>query len=424
MTSKKGIAVFLKGYPRLSETFIAQEILSLQQAGLKLVLVSLRHPTDTKRHPVHDEITAPVTYLPEYIHQEPRRCFKAWLAARKLPGYSRAFRIWLQDFKRDRSRNRVRRFVQAMVAAAELETDIAWLYGHFIHTPGSVTRYCATIRMLPFSISAHAKDIWTSPDWELAEKLADSQWTVTCTRGGADHLASLADSPDKVKLLYHGLDLTRFASLSSNSCASHGAERDGTDPEFPIRILSVGRAVEKKGLDTLLQALVLLPGDFHWTWSHIAGGPLLNKLKHQSGQLGLDQRVKFLGSQEQSAVLQAYRDADMFVLPCRIAADGDRDGLPNVIVEAQSQRLPVISTPVSGIPELIEHGVNGLLVAPDDPPALARAIEDLGRSPDKRHSMGNAGQTMVHEKFNAASEITQLVQLLGKEVSSSQAGNC
>ncbi len=410
------VAIFLKGYPRLSETFIAQEIANLQKAGLELELVSLRHPTDSKRHPVHEEITAPVSYLPEYVHHEWKRCILGWWRARKLPGYAKARTIWLKDLVRDRTRNRVRRFVQSLVAAAELPDDIGWLYGHFIHTPGSVTRYTAILRELPFSISAHAKDIWTSPDWELKEKLADARWTVTCTKGGADHLSSLAPNGGsgngngnggKVKLVYHGLDLNRFPRPEQKV-----SNRDGTDDKNPVRFLSVGRAVEKKGLDTLLQALADLPTDLHWRWTHIAGGPLLGALKQQASDLGLTDRLSFLGSQAQSRVLQAYRESDIFVLPCRIAADGDRDGLPNVIVEAQSQCLPVLSTPISGIPELIENGVNGVLVEPNSPQQLASALIDMSADPTRRSQMGNLGADKVHESFNAANEINLLLELL------------
>lgn len=404
------IAVFLKGYPRLSETFIAQEILNLQRAGLDMVLISLRHPTDTKRHPVHHEITAPILYLPEYVHQEIVRCAKGWWHARRLPGYRKAFAAWYRDLRRDFTRNRFRRFVQAMVAAREMDEDIAWLYVHFIHTPGSVTRYAAIMRDLPFSISAHAKDIWTSPDWELSEKLDAARWTVTCTKGGADHLAGLAAKSDAVRLLYHGLDIERFPAPAENR-----PKHDGSRPEAALQLLSVGRAVEKKGFDTLLEALALLPDRLHWHWTHIAGGPLLDDLKAQGERLGLSNRLTFLGSQAQSRVLQAYREADLFVLPCRIAADGDRDGLPNVIVEAQSQKLAVLSTPISGVPELITDGENGVLVPPDDPAALASAITELAADPERRAAMGEAGMVRVHAEFNADREIAQLVHLLADQ---------
>lgn len=403
---KRKVAVFLKGYPRLSETFIAQEIRNLEIAGLDLSLISLRHPTDSKKHPVHFEIKAPVNYLPEYVRDEKMRCLRGWWTARRLPGYRKARKIWLRDLWRDRTSNRMRRFAQALVAAAEMEPDITWLYGHFIHTPGSVTRYTAIMRGLPFSISAHAKDIWTSPDWELSEKLQDAQWTVTCTKGGADHLSRLAGPDGSVELVYHGLDLTRFP-------VPEGAKspRTGADPKNPMRLLTVGRAVEKKGLDTLLDALALLPTDLHWQWTHIAGGPLLKALKEQATQLGLGAHVQFAGALAQSDVLEAYRESDIFVLPCRIAADGDRDGLPNVIVEAQSQGLAVISTPISGIPELISDGENGVLVQPDHAQELADAIMAVARDPKRRVAMGQAGVKRVHRDFNAANEIDHLLRL-------------
>ena len=400
------VVVFLKGYPRLSETFIAQEILNLQKAGLSLELVSLRHPTDTKKHPVHHEITAPVNYLPEYIHQEIGRSLRAWWQVRKLPGYTKARNIWLRDLKRDFTRNRVRRFFQACVAACEIGKEARWLYGHFIHTPGSVTRYAAIMRDLPFSISAHAKDIWTSPDWELSEKLNDAEWTVTCTKGGADHLQSLASDNHAVRLVYHGLDLERFPEFARKEGP------DGTAAENPVQLLSVGRAVEKKGLDTLLKALSTLPDELNWKWTHIAGGPLLGELKKLTEELSLTEKVEFLGSQSQARVLQAYQESELFILPCRIAADGDRDGLPNVFMEAQSQALPVISTPISGIPELIEDGINGRLVEPDNTTALTEAIVDLARNPALRLKMGKAGEKKVHQDFNAENEIDLLLKLL------------
>ena len=144
------LAVVLKGYPRLSETFIAQELLELQNRGHRFDIWSLRRPYDGGRtHPIHDAITARCHYLPEYLHQEPLRVLRAWWAVRGLPGYARARRIWLADLRRDRTRNRVRRWGQALVMAAELPAEARLLYAHFLHTPASVTRYAALIRGLP-----------------------------------------------------------------------------------------------------------------------------------------------------------------------------------------------------------------------------------------------------------------------------------
>jgi glycosyltransferase involved in cell wall biosynthesis len=403
---KNSIAVVLKCYPRLSETFIAQEIHALESAGFELTLISLRHPTDRKTHPVNDEIRAPVLYLPEYLYQEPLRVFAAWRKARRLPGYRKAFKHFIADFRRDPTANRGRRFGQAMVLAAEFPESAGWIYSHFIHTPSSVARYAAAMRGLPWCASAHAKDIWTSPDWELAEKLQSAEWTVTCTAGGAGHLKALAADPEKVNLVYHGLDLSRFPRFASR-CAS----RDGSDADNPARLLTVGRAVAKKGLDTLVEALALLPADLSWRWVHIGGGELHEALQAQVKRLGLRDRVTLLGSREQTEILSAYRSSDLFVLPCRIAPNGDRDGLPNVLVEAQSQGLACISTPVSGITELLIDGQNALLVPPDDPKALAAAMARAIRDPALRERLGNAGAERVHAEFDHRATIGRLIAL-------------
>ncbi len=400
------VVVVLKGYPRLSETFIAQEIRALEEAGFRLSLVSLRHPTSKKRHPVHDEIKAAVTYLPEYLYQEPLRVLRAWLKVRRLPGYAAARRHWLADIRRDFTPNRGRRFGQALVMAAEIPTDATWIYSHFIHTPSSVARYAGTILGKPWSASAHAKDIWTSPDWELTEKMASARWVVTCTAGGCSHLRSLASDPSRVNLVYHGLDLDRFPH-SERSPQS----RNGSDPGQPVRLLSVGRAVHKKGFDTLLEALARLPDDLSWQWTHVGGGDLENDLKARAGRLGLSDKVVFAGSATQQQVLTAYRESDLFLLPCRIADNGDRDGLPNVLVEAQSQGLMCISTSISGIPELIRNGENGILVEPERPVELAAAIERAARDPRLRARHGAQGERRVRGEFDHRTTIGSLVSL-------------
>ena len=403
---KPVIVVVLKGYPRLSETFIAQELLELERAGYDLRLVSLRHPTDRKRHPINDEIRAPVTYLPEYLHDEPVRVLKAWWKARRLPGYGKAVRHWLKDLSRDATRNRIRRFGQALVLAAECPAGARWIYSHFIHTPSSVARYSSEMTGIAWSASAHAKDIWTSPDWELSEKLAAAAWTVTCTAGGARHLKDLSPDAAKVALVYHGIDLARFPMPRRDP-----SRRDGADAADPVRILSVGRAVAKKGLDTLADALALLPHDLSWQWTHVGGGELADDLKAQVERLGLAERVAIHGSRAQSEVLEAYAASDLFVLPCRIADDGDRDGLPNVLVEAQSQGLACISTPISGIPELIDDGRTGILVPANEPAALAAAMADAIRSPDLRARIGTAAMERVHAHFDHRGTIGQLIAL-------------
>jgi glycosyltransferase involved in cell wall biosynthesis len=392
VTAGRRIAVVVKGYPRLSETFIAQEILGLERRGLALTIVSLRHPTDPAVQEMHRQIRAPVLYLPEYLHQEPARVLHAWRRVRRWPTYRTARRLWLRDLRRDRSNNRGRRFGQALVLAHELPPDVGLLYAHYLHTPASVARYAAVLCGLPWCASAHAKDIWTTPAWEQAEKLRDCAWATTCTQAGAAQLRALAADAE-VMLTHHGLDASRFAAPQRT------LGPDGRDPDRPVQLLGVARLVPKKGIEVLLAALAALPQGLHWRYEHIGGGPLRAALTALTTDLGLAERVAWRGALPHDQVLEAYRAADLFVLANRIAADGDRDGLPNVLLEAGALELPVVASRLGAVPELIEDGVNGRLVRPDDPPALAEALAALMRDPAARQRCGRAGRRRVLEQF-------------------------
>ena len=401
------VAVVMKGYPRLSETFIAQEIAALEQRGLDMLIVSLRQPTEERTHPVHAEIRAPRLYLPEYLFAEWKRVAAAWWHVRRWPSYRRVRALWLRDLARDRTPNRIRRFGQALVLARELPDDIGRLHVHFLHTPASVTRYAAGLRGLPWSGSAHAKDIWTTPEWEKREKLAACEWLVTCTAANRDHLATLAPE-GKVELVYHGLDFRRFPSVPQRR-----SMRDGRHPSDPVIILSVGRLVEKKGMDVLLDALARLPPGLHWRLVHVGGGPLKEALKQQARALGIDARIVWRGALSQDELLPEYGAADLFALACRIARDGDRDGLPNVLVEAQSQGLACVSTAVSAIPELIRDGVSGLLAPPESPDAFARALETCITDPARRAALGEAGRARVTAEFDLHDNLDRLAAKFG-----------
>lgn len=388
------IALVLKGYPRLSETFIAQEILGLEQAGISLEIWSLRHPTDKASHPVHDEIKAPVHYLPEYLYQDLWRVLKGIAVAIGYNGIWPALGAFVRDFLREPTPNRGRRFGQALVLARELPENTPFLYAHFLHTPASAVRYAALIRGIPWGCSAHAKDIWTSPTWDKREKLNAMRWLVTCTGTGAEHLKGLTRDPQKVSLVYHGLDLQRFPDPGARQLPA---------PEDPITLLSVGRLVAKKGYDDLLSALAKLnkaEGARPWRLIHIGGGLLKDALAEQARALGLSDQIEWRGAQPQSEVLAAYQEADVFVLPSKIAGDGDRDGIPNVLMEAQSQRLPCLSTNVSAIPELIRDGETGLLVPPGDVSKLADALDRLiADEGGLRQTLGDAGRARLEEHF-------------------------
>ncbi len=406
-TRQKRIALVLKGYPRLSETFIAQEILELEHKGFDIAIHSLREPYDSDIHPIHREIKAPVHYLPEYLHRQPLRVGRALLANLFNRSFWPALGEFLIDLAHDPTRNRVRRFGQALVLRQDLAPDRQWIYAHFMHTPASVASYASTLTGLPWSISAHAKDIWTLGTREKQNKLRSVQWLVTCTRANYLHLRELAPEPDKVHLLYHGIDLRRFPDPGTRQA-----------DDSTVAIVSVGRLVEKKGYRYLLQALAELPADLHWHFTHIGGGTLQRDLEAQANALGLSDKINWLGSQPQQRVLEQYRQSDIFVLPSIVGEDGDRDGLPNVLMEAQSQRLACLSTNISGIPELIDHCVSGWLTEEKNSDALRDALARLIADDELRRRLADAGFERLHKHFSHLACIEQLHELLAQPQSS------
>jgi len=302
--------------------------------------------------------------------------------------------------------------------AAEATQQAQFFYSHFMHTPSSVTQYASMLRSVPWAISAHAKDIWTIPDWEKREKLDSAEWLVTCTRSNYEHLTELADNtahgmanPGRVNLVYHGIDLSRFPAPPAKEQTADGSSR-----ERAVTLLSVGRTVTKKGYAYLLHALVSLPDHLHWKFVHIGGGELTEELKDLALSLGIDQSISWLGGQPQSVVLESLQSSDLFVLPSVIGEDGDRDGLPNVLMEAQSQKLACLSTNISGIPELIEHTLTGWLVDERDVDQLTDALVKLITDPALRQTLAAHGYDKLHAEFSHKNCLNRLLELLNLSV--------
>jgi glycosyltransferase involved in cell wall biosynthesis len=412
------LAIIVKGYPRLSETFIAQEMLGLEQRGLDFDIWSLRHPTDGAVHMLHQMIKAKPFYLPEYLWHGPVRVMRGAFSALRSPNFGKTMRAFWADLKRDPTPNRIRRIGQAFVFAREMDPQIRHLHVHYLHTPCSVVRYAALLRGLAFSFSAHAKDIWTTPDWERREKIQAAEWGVTCTRDGLAELRRLLPpgAQDRVALVYHGLDLRRFPAPPQRDA------RDGSDPEHPIRFVSVGRAVKKKGYEDLLDALAQLPADLHWRFEHIGSGELKDALKARAQALGLADRVLWRGALPQDKVIDALREADIFVLPCKEGPKGDRDGLPNVILEAATQALPILSTDFAGVPEFITPDETGLLVQPGDVSALAHDLTRLARDAALRHRLGAAAHARIETAFSFDAGVDDLATRLSSSLAGLKVG--
>lgn len=398
------LAIVVKGFPRLSETFVARELAALESRGIDFTLHALRHPGSDAAL-VENIVRATPHYLPEYLHEARWRVIRAWFRARKLPRFADAWSAFRKDWPRDRGRARIRRFGQACVLATELPSSIRHIYAHFAHSPASVVRYAAKMRGITFSISAHAKDIWTAPDWDLGEKIDDATFVAVCNATGATRLKSLGDQA-KIHLIHHGLP------RSSQQTVLRAQFRDGRDPSQPVRLVCVARAVEKKGLRTLVSALALLPKTLKYELHHIGSGPLLEELKSRAEAAGVASHIQWLGAQPHARVLKELDEGDLFVLPANVARDNDRDGIPNAILEAQGRGVPVLSATAGGIGEAVKNKVSGRLVPPSEPQALATVLGELIADPSQRAKLGLAGFNSVRQHFDAEAGYDRIVELL------------
>ncbi|HHL19193.1 MAG TPA: colanic acid biosynthesis glycosyltransferase WcaL [Thiothrix sp.] len=403
------VGVLLRRYPKLSETFILGEILGLEQNAVPLHIFSLYTPSDAISNPATQAVKASVTTLIHADKMDWQRMMKSHL--RLLTQHPLRYLSSLAATALRYETGRIRDFLQAGRLADELIAhSIQHLHAHFIAEPVAVAEIASRMAAIPFSISAHAKDIYLSPTQALQRKLEAAQFTVTCTQYNWRYLQRLSTQPEKIHRMYHGLNLIPF-----DRTLAQGNKQ--TSQNAPL-IVSVGRLREKKGFPILISACKALHDQGHAFRCVIVGyGAEQARLQQQINQQGLHNQVQLLGKQAHEEVLALYKQASIFALPCRIATDGDRDGIPNVLLEAMAMHLPVVSTAVSGIPELIQDGNNGLLVPADDSQAFSQAFIKLLQNPMLAQQLGDAGRHTVEQHFSTQRNLQQLMHLLPKKQS-------
>jgi glycosyltransferase involved in cell wall biosynthesis len=274
------------------------------------------------------------------------------------------------------------------------------LYVHFAHKPATIGRFAALLAGVPYALSAHAKDIWLTPEAELARKVRDASVVLTCTEQARAQVAALSEGQTPVHLVHHGVDLKDRTR----------AARPGNEG---LRLLAVGRLVEKKGHETLLLAAGMLRDRGHEFSLRLVGeGPEWPRLQRLVHELRLGDRVVFLGPLSETEVRAEYENADVFALPCRKLPNGDQDGLPNVILEAMAHGLPVVSTRLDGIAEAIVDGESGLLSNQDDPVAFAEHLGHLIEDVRFGERIGEAGRKRVAEHFERCANLPKVVKAL------------
>lgn len=368
MSARGRLALLVRSFPKLSETFILEEVLGLERAGFELTIFTLRAPSDALVQPAVSRVRAEVVALAgEGVAPDDDESLARALAAQLA------------------------------------RRGLAHLHAHFIDRPAAIAARAARLAGATFSISAHAKDIYLGDPAEIRRRLGEARFTVTCTAYNRDVLQRLAPPGAAVHLAYHGIDVARFAPPAAPLAAAAA----------PPRILAVGRLREKKGFATLVAACALLRDRGIACECDIVGyGEQRAALEAAIDAAGLGSRVRLRGTMNHAQIIELYRTATVFAAPSEIAADGDRDGIPNVLLEAMACGLPVVSTPVSGIPEVVRDGVEGRLVPPADPRALADALGTLVGDAALRARLGAAARSTVVSRFGEDRNLARLATLL------------
>ncbi|MEZ4617850.1 MAG: glycosyltransferase family 4 protein [Caldilineaceae bacterium] len=387
---------------------------------MSLRIFSLKQDNEQKSHATVDQIKAPVIYSPK-TQSVTATPFVRWLAShlpqfapahlrlirRRPQRYLRAllytiFGLSLQASLRCGIRFKksfIKEFLQAgSIAESIMAADtVGHLHGHFCHGATTVTMLVSHMTGIPFSFTAHAKDIYLpelNPNGLLQTKLAAAEFVATCTDANRQHLEQLYPGGAPIHTIYHGLDTTKFVPVDSSSAVN--------SDRLPV-ILAVGRFVEKKGFPYLIDACQLLQERGHRFRCHIVGQPDeqsdLVRQRIEAG--GLTEIVTIQGGVTQEELRQIYHDSTIFALPCFVVDNGDRDGIPNVLAEAMATALPVVSTNISGIPELVKDGDNGLLVPQKDAVALADALERLLIDGALRRQLGKAARATILDVFDS-----------------------
>jgi glycosyltransferase involved in cell wall biosynthesis len=387
-------------FPRFSETFILAELLELERQGVRIRIFSLRPPQDTETHADLTRLRATVDYVP-------LPTWKAWrslsgahlgvLARHPVRYLAAAWRV-----VRRRRRDSAKHFVQAAWVAARLEgAGISHVHAHFASSATSVAIHLNRLTGPSYSFTAHAKDIYldTVSSNDLARKLAGARFAVTVSDYNARHLAPL-DRRGRLVRIYNGLDLAQFAARERR-------------PELPPLVLAVGRLVEKKGFDDLIRACAVLKGrGVAFRCAIVGSGGERDGLASMIEELDLTDRVELAGPMPRERLIELLPRASAFAAPCVVAADGNRDGLPTVLVEAMALGVPVVASDVTGIPELVRHGETGLIVPQRDPTALALAIQTLVTDDAFAARLATAGRRLVEEKFDLRRNVAVLRRLL------------
>ncbi len=397
----KKIAYILGTYPLLTTTFIDRELLEAKRLGLNMVLVAIRKGRD------HGFSAGVQKFANETVYLLPVSAIRLirshlFFFITRFPTYVGTL-TYLLTRKHPTPHARLKtlfHFGEGVLAAALLrKSSVNHLHAHFADRAAVVAMVIHRLLEVPYSITAHANDIYISPVF-LAEKIKNAKFVATCTKYNQLHLEKETEHP--VELIYHGLDFSDI--LPSESSLKNR--------KTPL-VLSVGQLNEKKGFPYLIRACALLrEKEYEFSCEIIGDGPEKGKLAELIEALNLSDIVTLRGALPHAEVLRDYPRAGLFVLPCVVARDGDRDGIPNVILEAMAHGLPVISTNISGIPEVVRNQETGWLIQSRSEHALTNAIAQVLDHPCEAAAIGRNGMAFVRKNFDIRQNVQHLIEML------------
>lgn len=404
----RSVVIITGTYPILTTTFIDREIAALRRRGLDINILALRRPAPGRPLSAEQSRTsADVTYLLPVRWSRVVSGHLKFILRRPVVFLTTLYLLLAGHHPSAKSRFRtILHFGEGVVVAAVLSR---WRFdevqAHFVDRAATVALVVSRFLDKPYTISIHAgADVFVDPVL-LPEKLAHARAAVTCTNYNREYLSAIVGDEigSKIASVPHGLDLKQYEPATKT-------------PRDDLILLAVGQLAERKGILQLVDACALLRDrGLQFECRIVGSGPLAGTIDRRIVEVGLAGIVKLLGAVGHDRVIQEYREASLFVLPCVESADGNRDGIPNVIPEAMAMRLPVVSTYVSAIPELVTHGETGLLVEPNDIVSLADALERLMVSKDLRLELGSLGREKVEAAFDLDRNVDELIRTLWPE---------
>jgi glycosyltransferase involved in cell wall biosynthesis len=405
VSSSVRVAYVLRSWPRLSQTFVLNEILALEKVGVHISILAMTRAVEPLVQPRVADVAAPVHYLDDPGRHSGRAHLRQAAASPRRYLATLGFALTKRELFGGYTRSgAVQAFAAAVLVADRLrarsrERPFTHIHAHFAHDPALIGLLAHRLTGLPFSFTAHARDLYQIPDVALVARVREASTVVTCCQSNAEHIAGIVGETRPIELIYHGVDLGLFRPTAG--------PRDTAEP----LIVSVGRMVEKKGFDDLLRACAHLAASKRKFKCEIYGdGPGRKVLEALRDDLGLADHVTFCGSRTQAQLLAVYQRADVFALTPRLTDDGDRDGVPNVLVEAMACGIPVVSTRIGGIPEVVISGTDGLLAQQRDAGGIASCLAELLDDARRRQRLGDAAAHTV-TRFDTHSAALRLAAL-------------